>query len=182
VLVVGGSALGRFAETAAADPVPTADLAYARLLVGFELLAATFYTQAIAAANTSRTVTGYLKRANANEQDHYQSVAAIISGAGQIPAVAGDIDFSFPRGTFATQKSIAKLARQLEGLMLAAYLGAIAGMQTDSLKAGLAQIAACEAQHSAYFTTLTGGRTFNLSAPPALTIDQASNAFDAFTA
>ena len=96
--------------------------------------------------------------------------------------MAGDIDFSFPRGTFASQKSIAKLARQLEQLLLATYLGAIAGIQTDSLKAGLAQIAACEAQHSAYFTTLTGGRTFNLSFPPPLTIDQASNALDAFTA
>ena len=181
VLLVGGSALG-YAATAAADPVPTADLAYARLLVGFELLASTFYTQAIAAANTSRSITGYLKRAYANEQDHYRSVAAIISGAGQTPAVAGDIDFSFPRGTFASQKSIAKLARQLEQLLLATYLGAIAGIQTDSLKAGLAQIAACEAQHSAYFTTLTGGKTFNLSFLPPLTIDQASNALDAFTA
>jgi hypothetical protein len=182
VLLVGGSALGRFAATAMADPVPMADLAYARLLVGFELLAATFYKQAIAAANTSRTVTGYLRRAAANEQAHYQSIAAIISGAGQVPAVSGDIDFRFPPGTFASQKSIVRLGRELEGLMLAAYLGAIAGIQTDSLKARLAQIAACEAQHSSYFTTALGGRTFNLSFPPGLTIDQASNALDAFTA
>jgi hypothetical protein len=182
VLLVGGSALGRFAGTATADPIPTSDLAYARVLVGFELLAATFYTQAIAAANTRRTMTSYLKRAAANEQEHYQSVAAIISGAGQIPAVSGDIDFRFPRGTFASQKSIVKLARELEGLMLATYLGAIGGIQTDSLKARLAQIAACEAQHASYFTTALGGRTFNLSFPPALAIDQASNALDAFTA
>ena len=182
-LLVGGSALGQLVGTAAAaDPVPAADLAYARLLVGVELLGVAFYTQAIAAADTSRTLGGYLRRARANEQEHYQSVAAIISGAGQTPALAGDIDFSFPSGTFASQKSIVKLARQLEGIMLAAYLGAIAGMQTDSLKAGLAQIAACEAQHSAYFTTAAGGKTFSLSFPPALKIDQASNALDAFTA
>ena len=35
-----------------------ADLAYARLLVGVELLASDFYTQAIAAANTSPTSRG----------------------------------------------------------------------------------------------------------------------------
>jgi hypothetical protein len=181
-LLVGGSALGRFVDVAAADTVPTADLAYARLLIGVELLASDFYAQAIAAANTGKIVSGYLKRAYANEQAHYQTVAAIISGAGQTPAVSGDITFSYPAGTFAGQKSIVTFARQLEGTMLGAYLGAIAGMQTDSLKAGLAGIAACEAQHSAYFTTALGGKTFSLSFPPALTIDQVSNAIDAYTA
>jgi hypothetical protein len=181
-LLVAGSALGRFVDVAAADPVPTADLAYARLLVGVELLGSDFYEQAIAAANTGKAVGGYLKRAYANEQEHYQSVAGIISGAGQTPAVSGDIDFSYPAGTFDTQKSILTFARQLEVTMLGTYLGAIAGIQTDSLKAGLAGIAACEAQHSAYFTTVLGGKTFNLSFPPSLTIDQASNALDAYTA
>ena len=125
---------------------------------------------------------GICKRAYFNEQEHYQSVAGILSGAGQTPAVAGDIDFSYPAGTFDSQGSIAKLAQQLENLSLGAYLGAIAGMQTAALTGGLAQIAACEAQHAAYFTTLLGGKTFRSSFPPALTIDQVSNALDTFTA
>jgi Ferritin-like domain len=181
-LLVAGSALGRFAGTAAADPPLTADLAYARLLVGAELLAADFYLVAIAAANTGPSITGYLERALANEQEHYQSVAGILNGANMSPAVAGDIDFSYPAGTFASQGSIVKFARELEDTILGAYLGAIAGIQTDSFKAGLARIAACEAQHAAYFTTALGGKTFSASFPPALTIDQASNALDAFTA
>ena len=181
-LLVAGSALGRFVDSAAADALPVGDLGYARLLIGVELLASDFYTQAIAAANTGKAVSGYLKRAYANEQEHYQSVAGIITGAGQTPAVSGDITFSYPAGTFDSLKSIVTFARQLEGTMLGAYLGAIAGIQTDSLKAGLASIAACEAQHSAYFTTALGGKTFSLSFPPALTIDQASNAIDAYTA
>ena len=114
-LLVAGSALGKFAGAAAADPVPAADLAYARLLVGVELLGIDFYGQAIAAANTAKTMKAYLRRAAANEQEHYQSVAAIISGAGATPAVAGDIDFSYPAGTFASQKSIAKFARAARG-------------------------------------------------------------------
>jgi len=181
-LLVAGSALSQFVEAAAADPLPGSDLAYARLLVGAELLASDFYTQAIAAANTKPTVMKYLKRAYANEQEHYQSVAGIISGAGQTPAVSGDIDFSYPKGTFDSQKSILMFAQQLEGTILGTYVGAIGGMQTNSLKTGLAQIAACEAQHSAYFNTVLGGRTFSLAFPPALTIDQASNALDAYTA
>jgi rubrerythrin len=180
--LVAGSTLGQFVGTAAADPPLTTDLAYARLLVGAELLASDFYSVAVAAANTGATVAGYLKRAYANEQEHYQSVAGFITGAGMTPAVSGDIDFSYPAGTFASQGSIVKFARDLENTILGAYLGAIDEIQTDTLRAALARIAACEAQHAAYFTTANGGKAFGASFPPALTIDQASNALDAFTA
>ena len=181
-LLVAGAAFTQLIETAAADPLPSADLAYARLLVGAELLASDFYTQAINASVTGKSVTKYLKRAFANEQEHYQSVAGILSGAGVTPAVSGDIDFSYPTGTFATEGSILKLAQSLESTILGTYLGAIGGLQTASLKQGIAQIAAAEAQHLSYFTSVTGGRAFSLAFPPALTIDQASNAMDAYTA
>lgn len=169
------------AGTAAADPLPSADLAYARLLVGAELLASDFYTQAVAASNSSPGVMKYLKRAYANEQEHYQSVAGILSGAGVTPAVSTDIDFTYPKDSFASQKSILKLAQQLEAIMLGTYLGAVGGMQTNSLKQGLAQIAASEAQHLSYMSVRNGGRAFSVAFPPALSIDQASAAMDAFT-
>ena len=124
----------------------------------------------------------YLKRAFLNEQEHYQSVAGIISGAYSVPAVSGDFDFSYPSGTFDTESSILKFATQLESTLLGAYLGAVGAIQTNSFKTGLAQIAACEAQHQSYFTAMTGGKTFNLSFPPALTIQQASDAFSAYAA
>ena len=181
-LLVGASAAGRLADVASADPLPATDLAYARLLVGAELLAADFYSQAVAAANAGPTVAGYLKRALANEKDHYASVAQILSGAGLTPAVASDIDFSYPAGTFSSQGSILKFARQLEETILGAYLGALNGIQTSSLKGALGRIAASEAQHVAYFTTALGGKTFSDPFPPALPIDQASNALDAYTA
>ena len=180
-LLVAGSALGTFVDTAAAA-LPTGDLAYARLLVGAELLAADFYTTAIAATNAKPTVRTYLKRALANEKEHYTSVAQIVTGAGATPAVAGDIDFTYPAGTFATERSIVKFAAQLETTILGAYLGAIDGIATDGLKAGLARIAANEAQHLGYFSATAGGKAFTLSFPQELTIDQASNALDAFTA
>jgi hypothetical protein len=180
-LLVAGSALGTFVETAAAA-LPVGDLAWARLLVGAELLASDFYTSAQAAGNTSATVTAYLKRAYANEQEHYQSVGEILTGAGATPAAPGDFDFNYPNGTFASQHSITKFAGQLETLILGSYLGAIDVIQTDSLKSGLARVAANEAQHCSYFTMAGGGKAFTLSFPPPLTIDQASNALDAFTA
>lgn len=180
-LLVAGTALGPLAEGAAADPLPATDLAYARLLVGAELLASDFYRQAVAAANAKAGVGRYLKRAAANEQEHYESVAGILRGAGLTPAVSSDIDFSFPKGTFAGEAPILKFARRLEATMLGTYLGAIGGMQTAALKQGLAQIAACEAQHLSYASAVTGGKAFDVSFPPVLTIDQASAAMDAFT-
>ena len=181
-LLVAGGTFAQLAETASADALPVMDLAYARLLVGAELLASDFYSQAIAASNTTAVVTRYLKKAYLNEQEHYQSVAGIISGSLNTPAVSADITFSYPSGTFDSQASILKLAESLEATILGAYLGAIGSIQTNSFKTGLAQIAACEAQHAAYFSTMTGGKAFSVSFPPALTIDKASNALDAFTA
>jgi len=181
-LLVAGSAVGRLAGVAAAAPLPTTDLAYVRLLVGVELLASDFYTQAVAASNANPAVTWYLKRALLNENDHYASVSGILTGAGQTPAVAGDIDFSYPAGSFDSQASILKLALRLEELSLGAYLGALAALQSPAIMGGPARIAASEAQHVAYFTSALGGKTFKSSFPDALTIDQVSDALDAYTA
>ena len=91
-LVVAGATVGVLAESASADPLSQNDLAYARLLVGAELLASNFYSQAIAASNTSAAVMKYLKKAYLNEQEHYQSVSGILSGSGNTPAVSGDVE------------------------------------------------------------------------------------------
>ena len=181
-LLVAGSALGQLVDTAAAAPLPVSDLAYTRLLVGAELLAADFYAQAIAAANAGASVARYLKIAAFNEQEHYQAVARVLTGAGLTPAVAGDFEFSYPDGTFDTVGSIVTFGLQLETTILGAYLGALGAVQTDTVRTGIAPIAACEAQHAAYFAEVKGLKAFGLSFPPALTIDQASNAFDAYTA
>src|SRR4051794_29707545 len=46
-LLVGGAALGAQAANAGAEPLPDGDLAYARLLVGVELLSIDFYARAL---------------------------------------------------------------------------------------------------------------------------------------
>ena len=96
-------------------------------------------------------VTKYLKRAYLNEQEHYQSVAGIISGSLNTPAVSGDIDFSYPAGHVRHPGVDPQVRPALESTMLGTYLGAIGGIQTNTFKTGLAQIAACEAQHAELF-------------------------------
>ena len=173
----------RRAARPSAAALAGADLAYARLLVGAELLASDFYSQAIAASNASAAVTKYLKRAYLNEQEHYQSVAGILSGSGNAPAVSGDFDFSYPTGTFETESSILEFAAQLEATILGAYLGAIGGIQTNSFKTGLAPDRRLRGPAPARTSPrCSGGKAFSLSFPPALTIEQASDALDAYTA
>jgi Ferritin-like domain len=181
-LLVAGAAVGSLAETAAADPIGTNDLANVRLLVTWELLASNFYSQAVAASNTSTAVMKYLQRAYLNEQEHYQSVAGILSGSGNTPAVSGDVTFAYPKGTFDSQTSIISAAVKLENAILGTYLGVIGTMVNETFSTGLASMAACEAQHASYFTDASGGKIFDLSFPPWLTIEASSNLLDGYTA
>jgi hypothetical protein len=179
-LLVAGAPVAAFAPSAAADPLSDNDLAFARLLVGVELLAADFYTRALAAQKFGPAVRKALKVALMNEQEHYRSVAAILTGAGLTPAVAGDFDFAYPKQAFATKGSIARLGSQLETTFLGAYLGALNGLQSRTFLAGLGSIAANEAQHLSIFDGLLLGRPLTVSFPKALAIEEVSNAMDAF--
>jgi hypothetical protein len=179
--LVAGGALGQFVGTAAADPLPDGDLAYARLLVATELLGVDFYARAIASKKAGKRLLKRLKLAHANELQHYQSVGAILTGAGLTPAGASDLDYAYPRGAFKSEGSIAKVALELENVMLGAYLGAVEGIGTNALKPAIARIAASEAQHVAYLSTIKGLKSFE-AFPNPLTIQQVSDALDTYTA
>ena len=181
-LLLTGSFSGSLVDSAvAADTVPDDDLAYARLLVGAELLALDFYTRAIASKRLRGDALGSLQRARLNERAHYDKMSEILSGAGQTPAVASDFDFSYPKGSFASKSSIARLGVRLEAAFMGAYLGAVEGLQTNALKQPVAQIAANEAEHLSVFMRLSGRSPIGIALPRPLTIDEASNALDVFT-
>jgi Ferritin-like domain len=181
-LLLAGSVAGSLVDSAAAaDTLPDGDLAYARLLVGAELLGLDFYTRAIASKRISGDALGSLKRARLNEREHYDKMSEILSGAGQTPAVASDFDFSYPKGAFASKSSIAKLGVRLEAAFMGAYLGAVEGLQTNALKQPVAQIAANEAEHLSAFMRLSGRSPIGIALPRPLTIDEASSALDVFT-
>jgi hypothetical protein len=172
-LVVAPSALG--------DPPSDADLAQARLLVAVELLLADFHARALKAQRFGAPGDDALRRALFNETEHLAAVSAILTGAGQPAATAGDIDFSYPAKAFTSRGTIARLALELERLALGAYLGAIAAVQAASLKLPLAQIAACEAQHVSVFAAEATGHGLGSSFGEALSIDEASNALGRYT-
>jgi hypothetical protein len=181
VLALTASGAGALAAAAGADTPPDADLAYARLLVAADLLAADFYGRAIAAKRFGGADTKTLNRAAFNEKEHYAAVAGVLTAAGQTPATAADIDFSYPAKAFATRGSIAKLGVELELLQLGAYLGAADAVQTDPLRGIASRIAANEAQHAGFFAGLLDNRPLGVSLPLPLAIDAASNALAAYT-
>jgi hypothetical protein len=177
-LLAAGSAL-RFAEDARADPLPDNDLAYARLLVGVELLSIDFYTRALEAKLFRKAGQKKLREALAHEQAHYASVGQILLGAGLVPAGQGDIDFGYAKNTFARRGSIAQLGLHLETISVGAYLGAVANIQATQLHQQVARIAASEAQHLSIFGDFLA-RPIGNAFPAALPIEQISGALDAF--
>jgi Ferritin-like domain len=176
--VAAGVAFGGLPVRASAATTPDGDLAYARLLVALELLSLDFYSRAIGAAGGSQLE---LRRARAAERRHYDVVAAILTNEGQLPATAQDIDFTYPRGSFASGAAIARLGVRLESLSLGAYLGAVRSLQTPLYREHAARAAASEAQHLSVFAGAVGGRRLGPPLPAVLSIDRVSDALDAYT-
>jgi rubrerythrin len=179
-LTVGGSALAALTPEAAADTLPDNDLAYVRLLVGAELLAIDYYTHAIATDRVRGPALSNMRHALANENAHYASLSTVLAEAGQAAATASDVDFTYPARSFASPSAILKLGIQLEQTMLGAYLGAVDGLQANTLKRPFAQIAANEAQHLSVLTSNQLGRPIGKAFATSLTVERASSVLDAF--
>jgi rubrerythrin len=180
-VVVGSTLAGLAPEAVRAATPSDGDLAYARLFVTLELLALDFYRTAIASKQFDKGQRGELRRARADEQQHYDSAAAILVSAGQVPATAADIDFTYPRGSFVSQRAIAALGVRLESIALGGYLGAVEGYDSNTLKQLAARAAASEAQHLSVFAAEVGGRRIGAAFPRPLTIDRVSNTLDTYT-
>jgi ferritin-like protein len=179
-LVLAGSALAGLAGSAGAATVPDGDLAYLRLLVAAELLAADFEAQALGSGKLSRASGSVFRKMAADEKAHYGALSQLVTGAGQVPATADDIDFTYPKNSFASETSILKRAAQIEALVLGAYLGAVENLQTQELRLPIAQIAANEAQHVGALAAIVGRPVIGRAFAPSLQIDAASAALDAF--
>lgn len=181
VALVAGSSLGALAGAARAGTPPDGDIAYARLFVAAELLALDFYRRAIASKDFAGADLRSLWLARADERSHYRSAAEILTAAGQVPATAGDIDFTYPRGSFASRRAIALLGVRLESLFVSAYLGAVGGYQTEALKELAARAAASEAQHLSVLAGEAGGRRVGSAFPRSMPIDKVSDVLDRYT-
>ena len=180
-LLVSSSGLPAFAGVASAATFPDADLAYLRLLVAAELLALDFQTRALAASKLRHNgASAVMRRMRADENAHHKQLAGLMTAAGQTPATAADIDFSYPKGSFRSQASIVRLAGRLEHLLVGAYVGAIGSVETPELRLPIGQIAANEAQHASALAALSGRPAIGKPFALPLSMAAVSNALDEF--
>jgi hypothetical protein len=179
LLLGTGGVAGALAAQAKAG-VPDADLAYLRLLIGVELLKIDFGTRAVTTKRLRTTAQYRVKPLVADDKRHYIGLAALVTGAGQTPARAGDVDFSYPPGSFGSQGAILNLGRKLATLAVGAYLGAVQNVQTPELRLPLAQIAANEAQQAGAFGQLLGGHVVGSAFAASMSIDAVSAALDKY--
>lgn len=176
----GFATLG-FADVASAATPSDGDLAYLRLLIAAELLVFDFQSRALASGKLRRNGAHPLfRRIRADEQAHYIHLANLLTAAGQTPATSGDIDFSYPKGSFRSQASIVRLAGRLEHLMVGAYVGAIENVEAPELRLPIGQIAANEAQHKGALAGLNGCPVVEKAFAPALQMAAVSNVLDEF--
>ena len=154
--LAAGAAAALFpARTALAAVLPEGDLAYLRLLVGVELLTLDF-----AAKHKGFT------RLHADDTAHYHGLASLLASSGVTAATAGDVDFSYPKGTTMSK---------LKTLSVGAYAGALENVQSTSVRLPLAQILVNESRQLA---VLEGG--FGHAFGPALSIAAVSSALDEY--
>lgn len=170
--LVGGAVLA--VPPLAHAAAPDADLAYLRLLIGVELLTIDFYGRALATRKLDPTGGALMRQMHADERAHYNGLSAAVTGLGQTPATAGDIDFAYPAGATASRGAILKLAQKLEWLALGAYLGAVQNVQAPDLRLPIGQIAANEAQHGGALAHALGAPPIGRAFAPALQIDAVS--------
>ena len=104
-LLVSASGASALAGVASAGTIPDGDLAYLRLLIAAELLALEFQTHALASGKLRhRGASAVIRRIRADEKAHYNRLASVLTDAGETPATSEDIDFTYPKGSFRSQR------------------------------------------------------------------------------
>jgi Ferritin-like domain len=169
-----GSSVGLVAAPTAAAAIPDGDLAYLRVLLALELLLAEYEGQALSSGKLGRRSTALMQQLRRDDLAHAAGLSDLLSGAGQTPTTADDIDFSYPRQGFSSQGAIVKLGWSLSRLAVGGYLGAVEKLETSQLRGPIAQIAANEAQHLSALAQLQGRPLVGKAFAASLSIDAVS--------
>lgn len=177
-LLASASGLGAFAPAALADLVPDGDLAYLRLLIASELLAVDFFGQAWSyEGGAYRTVA---RKIRGDDSAHYTLLADLMTAAGQTPATAADIDFSYPSGTFGLRSSTFRFARTLEQMLVGAYIDAVQNVQTPAYRLTMTQILTHEAQHRSALAALQRQSLIGTAFPASVSMAAMSDFLDRY--
>lgn len=180
VLALGGLGAAVLAPPAGAMTFPDVDLSYLRLLTAAELLALDCEGRALSAGFLAGDAKGIVAKAHADDVAHYAALVDLLGKGNVVAATADDIDFSYPKGSFASEASILELANTIAQLVLGAYVGALENLETPLVRLPVAQIAANESQQVAALASLVGRPVIGKAFGPALSIDAVTAALDEY--
>ena len=159
---------------------PPTDLSLLNYALTLENLEAAFYTQGLAQFSSADfanatffqnfgnviggDVYAYLSLIRDHELQHVRSLQSVITGLGGTPAKACTYNFGYK-----TADDFITVAALLENTGVMAYDGALAQVNSSTLKTTAATIATVEARHASYLNLLTGTSPFPASFDTAAT-------------
>lgn len=156
------------------------ELAYASFAQAAELLLQDFYAKAQAAKVVHGTAAKELVRGQLNAGEHQSALAKLLTDAGQTASLPEDFEFVWPKDGFASAKSISALGLEVTQPLLGAYLGAAATISILSYRTLFSAMAANLAQQVGALSSMSGGHIAGVSFPPAMDVETASDAIEAY--
>jgi hypothetical protein len=156
------------------------ELAFASFGQAAELLLADFYARTAAARIVTGAAGADLAHGSLSATEHAAALAKLLTDVGQAAAVAEDFEFAWPDGTFASRRAAGRTGLAIARPLLGVYVGAAIGVSIVSYRTLFTTMAANVAQQVAALSRLSGGRMVGISFPPALDIESASDAIEAY--
>jgi hypothetical protein len=176
-LAVSGLAAPRgFGAATATDD----ELAFASFGQAAELLLADFYAKTASAKIVAGAAAHDLAHGALSATEHAAALAGLLTDAGQTAALAEDFEFAWPEGTFATPRAAGRTGLEIARPLLGVYVGAALGVSIASYRTLFTTMAANVAQQVAALSRLSGGRMVGISFPPAVDVETASDAIEAY--
>jgi Ferritin-like domain len=162
---------------AVAAPAPEEDLAWLRLSASAELVAQAFCAGAAASRALSSTERRRFREAFAADRRHYLALAAAI---GPDAPVASDFSIGFRRRTFTSRERLLAVGVRIKRTLVGLNLGATTSISHGPLRAVTGRIAASEASHLSYLSSIAGGSALGAALPRVLDLERATQELTPF--
>jgi hypothetical protein len=156
------------------------ELAFANFGQATEFLLEDFYVKATAAKLARGSAARSLARGAFSANEHAGALGKLLTDAGQTAAVKDDFEFVWPQGTFAGAGAAAKAGLKVTQALLGTYISAATTISIPSYRELYASMAANVAQQVGALSAFGGGSVVGVSFPPAVDVETASDAIEAY--
>jgi hypothetical protein len=176
----GGAVAGAGVLVPVAAAATDEELAYANFGAATELLLKDFYEQATGAELFDGLLAKTAKRGAFAAGEHVAALSQLLVDSGQTAPAPEDFEFTWPDGTFERTGDAVAVGAAVTGALQGAYLSGAATSPTTSFRVLYASLGASLGEQQAAFSLAQGRSAIGNSFPPALDLEAASRAVEAF--